>query len=63
MGVTADLEKGLASHLLKGEYNEEESTRSFQEAVREWRREKSDGGGQSITMEDLWTSDKSGDLH
>uniref|UniRef100_A0A3P8TRW3 B box-type domain-containing protein n=1 Tax=Amphiprion percula TaxID=161767 RepID=A0A3P8TRW3_AMPPE len=37
--------KGFPSPLLSGEYNEEESARSFQEALRQWRGEKSDGSG------------------
>ncbi|XP_041666254.1 mucin-17 isoform X2 [Cheilinus undulatus] len=34
-------EKGFSSSLLRGEYNEEESAKSFQEALRQWRGERS----------------------
>uniref|UniRef100_A0A672H2M3 B box-type domain-containing protein n=1 Tax=Salarias fasciatus TaxID=181472 RepID=A0A672H2M3_SALFA len=39
--------------LLRGEYNEEGSARSFQEAVREWRGERRDGGAELMT-DALW---------
>uniref|UniRef100_A0A3Q1FML4 Uncharacterized LOC110955998 n=1 Tax=Acanthochromis polyacanthus TaxID=80966 RepID=A0A3Q1FML4_9TELE len=50
VGRTEDGNKGYPSPLLSGEYNEEESARSFQEALRQWRGEKSDGGGGKETM-------------
>ncbi|XP_023153267.2 uncharacterized protein zbbx [Amphiprion ocellaris] len=45
VGRPEDDNKGFPSPLLSGEYNEEESARSFQEALRQWRGEKSDGSG------------------
>ncbi|XP_029302295.1 uncharacterized protein LOC115017749 [Cottoperca gobio] len=41
--------------LLRGEYNEEESTRSFQEALRQWRGEKSEGAGDPMSEDAMWT--------
>uniref|UniRef100_A0A3P8TRY2 B box-type domain-containing protein n=1 Tax=Amphiprion percula TaxID=161767 RepID=A0A3P8TRY2_AMPPE len=40
VGRPEDDNKGFPSPLLSGEYNEEESARSFQEALRQWRGEK-----------------------
>ncbi|XP_005720601.2 uncharacterized protein zbbx isoform X2 [Pundamilia nyererei] len=37
VGITEDDNKGFLPSLLKGEYNEEESARSFQEALKLWR--------------------------
>ncbi|KAM6932907.1 zinc finger B-box domain-containing protein 1 [Xenentodon cancila] len=59
VGVTEDVKRGLASLLLKGEYNEEESARSFQEALRQWKGEKSDEGGQPMTTDEWWTPGRS----
>ncbi|KAA8593928.1 hypothetical protein FQN60_004762, partial [Etheostoma spectabile] len=45
-------ERGFPTSLFRGEYNEEESARSFQEAVKQWRGEKCD----EPTSEDaMWT--------
>lgn len=51
------------SSLLEGEYHEEESARSFQEALRQWRGERHDGAGKYMTGEAMWTPDEPGDLH
>ncbi|XP_034723397.1 uncharacterized protein zbbx isoform X2 [Etheostoma cragini] len=46
------IEEGQDESLFRGEYNEEESARSFQEAVKQWRGEKSE----EPTSEDaMWT--------
>lgn len=37
VGITEDDNKGFLPSLLKGEYNKEESARSFQEALKLWR--------------------------
>ncbi|KAJ4935723.1 hypothetical protein JOQ06_017251, partial [Pogonophryne albipinna] len=43
---------GFPTSLLTGEYNEEESTRSFQEALRQWR---GDEAAETTTEEAMWT--------
>ncbi|XP_031716887.1 melanoma-associated antigen C1 [Anarrhichthys ocellatus] len=43
------------SFLNKGDYNEVESARSFQEALRQWRGEKSDGSGEPTSEDAMWT--------
>ncbi|XP_074534878.1 zinc finger B-box domain-containing protein 1 [Halichoeres trimaculatus] len=43
-----------ADSLLRGVYNEEESARSFQEALKQWREEKSDVAGKTRTGEAMW---------
>ncbi|XP_017279440.2 uncharacterized protein zbbx [Kryptolebias marmoratus] len=54
VGVTKDGKEGLGSSLLSGEYSEEESARSFQEALMQWREEERDGGGQLIPLCRTW---------
>ncbi|XP_056297360.1 uncharacterized protein zbbx isoform X3 [Pseudoliparis swirei] len=49
------IEHGQNMSFLKGEYNEAESARSFQEALRRWRGEKSDGSGESMSEDAMWT--------
>ncbi|XP_076591382.1 uncharacterized protein zbbx [Chaetodon auriga] len=44
-----EVEWGFPGTLLRGDYNEEESARSFQEALGQWRREKSDGAEEPVT--------------
>ncbi|KAF3848020.1 hypothetical protein F7725_021048 [Dissostichus mawsoni] len=44
-------EEGFPISLLTGEYNEEESTRSFQEALRQWR---GDEAAKTTTEEAMW---------
>uniref|UniRef100_A0A8C5HW32 B box-type domain-containing protein n=1 Tax=Gouania willdenowi TaxID=441366 RepID=A0A8C5HW32_GOUWI len=44
-----DLKGPISSHL-SGVYDEVESARSFQEAVKQWRGERSDGGGNSVAI-------------
>ncbi|XP_051252805.1 uncharacterized protein zbbx isoform X3 [Dicentrarchus labrax] len=41
--------------LLRGEYDEEESARSFQEALSQWRGERTDGTGEAMTEDAMWT--------
>ncbi|XP_071352770.1 zinc finger B-box domain-containing protein 1 isoform X2 [Trachinotus anak] len=54
-GMNREDEKGFPTSLLRGEYNEEESARSFQEALRQWRGgETSDGAGDFICEEAMW---------
>ncbi|KAM7413362.1 hypothetical protein PAMA_020651 [Pampus argenteus] len=48
-------EKGFFTSLLGGEYDEENSARSFQEALRQWRGEGSDGEGELMTQDAMWT--------
>ncbi|XP_033970356.1 uncharacterized protein zbbx [Trematomus bernacchii] len=43
--------EGFPTSLLTGEYNEEESTRSFQEALRQWR---GDEAAETTTEEAMW---------
>lgn len=50
-GLKTGDERGFPSTLLKGEYNEEESVRSFQEALRQWREERSEEKSKEAT----WT--------
>ncbi|XP_059186406.1 uncharacterized protein zbbx [Centropristis striata] len=47
--------KAFPTSLLSGQYSEEVSARSFQEALREWRGEKSDGAGEPMSEEAMWT--------
>lgn len=61
MGLMEDNEKGFSSSLLSGEYNEEESFKSFQEAVMQWRSEKSNSGG-LITANKMWIPVRPGEL-
>ncbi|XP_078102602.1 uncharacterized protein zbbx isoform X1 [Sander vitreus] len=48
-------ERGFPTSLLRGEYNEEESARSFQEALKQWRGEKSDEAGEPTSEDAMWT--------
>ncbi|KAM7399514.1 hypothetical protein PAMP_018781 [Pampus punctatissimus] len=48
-------EKGFSTSLLRGEYDEENSARSFQEALRQWRGQRSDGEGELMTQDAMWT--------
>ncbi|XP_062241274.1 mucin-2 [Platichthys flesus] len=57
-GMKRDDERGFPSSLLRGEYNEVESARSFQEAVRQWRGQTSDGAGEPIRKEAMWIPDR-----
>lgn len=58
-----EVEWGFPSTLLRGDYNEEESARSFQEALRQWRREKSDGVEEPMTEDTIGTPSRPGELH
>ncbi|KAM6932152.1 uncharacterized protein zbbx [Lycodopsis pacificus] len=49
------IEEGQNMSFLKGDYNEVESVRSFQEALRQWRGEKSDGSGEPTSEGAMWT--------
>ncbi|XP_060902240.1 uncharacterized protein LOC132980246 isoform X1 [Labrus mixtus] len=51
----SDHERGFSTFLLRGELNEEESARSFQEALRQWRGEKRDVAGETMSEEAMWT--------
>ncbi|KAM6987462.1 uncharacterized protein LKV04_010306 [Tautogolabrus adspersus] len=51
----SDHERGFTTSLLRGEYNEEESARSFQDALRQWRGEKIDVAGETMSEEAMWT--------
>ena len=55
-------ERGFPSSLLRGDYNEVESASSFQEAVRQWRGQTSDGAGEPIREEAMWIPDRPGKL-
>uniref|UniRef100_A0AAQ4RFP8 B box-type domain-containing protein n=1 Tax=Gasterosteus aculeatus aculeatus TaxID=481459 RepID=A0AAQ4RFP8_GASAC len=48
-------EEGPKMSFLEGEYNEVESASSFQEALRHWRGEKTDGSGESMREDAMWT--------
>ncbi|CAJ1065726.1 zinc finger B-box domain-containing protein 1 isoform X1 [Xyrichtys novacula] len=48
------LKREFTDSLLKGEYNEEESARSFQEALRQWREENTDDAGETMSKEAMW---------
>ncbi|XP_042342870.1 zinc finger B-box domain-containing protein 1 [Plectropomus leopardus] len=54
-GQKREDETGFPSSLLRGEYNEEEAARSFQEALRQWRERKSDGAGEPKNEGAMWT--------
>ncbi|XP_062275895.1 zinc finger B-box domain-containing protein 1 [Scomber scombrus] len=47
--------KGFSTSLFGGEYNEEVSARSFQEALRQWRGERSDVEGETMIQDAMWT--------
>uniref|UniRef100_A0A4W6E5A5 B box-type domain-containing protein n=1 Tax=Lates calcarifer TaxID=8187 RepID=A0A4W6E5A5_LATCA len=53
-GLKREAERGTPTSLLSGEYDEEESARSFQEALRQWRGERSDGAGEPTREETMW---------
>lgn len=54
-------ERAFPNTLLRGEYNEEESAKSFQEALRQWRGEKGDGGAEPISEDAMWTPVRPGE--
>lgn len=62
-GLKRDDEKGFPTSLLRGEYNEEESARSFQEALRQWRGETIDGAGVSMSEDAMSIPARPGELH
>ncbi|XP_036939857.1 uncharacterized protein zbbx isoform X2 [Acanthopagrus latus] len=47
-------ERGVPTDLFSGEYNEEDSARSFQEALRQWRGQKSDEARDPMSEEAMW---------
>ncbi|XP_042270386.1 uncharacterized protein zbbx isoform X2 [Thunnus maccoyii] len=53
-GQKKEDEKGFSTSLLGGEYDEEDSARSFQEALRQWRGERSNGEGEPMIQEAMW---------
>ncbi|GLD57129.1 zinc finger B-box domain-containing protein 1 isoform X1 [Lates japonicus] len=53
-GLKREAERGTPTSLLRGEYDEEESARSFQEALRQWRGERSNGAGEPMREETMW---------
>ncbi|TDH15043.1 hypothetical protein EPR50_G00027180 [Perca flavescens] len=48
-------ERRFPTSLLRGEYNEEESARSFQEALKQWRGKKRDEAGEPRSEDAMWT--------
>lgn len=62
-GPKREDERGTPTSLLRGEYSEEESARSFQEVLRQWRGEKSDGAGEPISEDAMWTLVRPGEPH
>lgn len=56
-------DEGFSISLLGGEYDEEDSARSFQEALRQWRGERSDGEGEPMTEDAVLTPLRPGELH
>eukprot|EP00064_Thunnus_orientalis_P008236 superscaffoldBa00000969_g8259 len=53
-GQKKEDEKGFSTSLLGGEYDEEDSARSFQEALRQWRGELSNGEGEPMIQDAMW---------
>lgn len=47
-------EEEISMSLLSGEYSEEESARSFQEALRQWKGEKGDTTGEPTSESVMW---------
>ncbi|XP_077396645.1 uncharacterized protein zbbx isoform X2 [Festucalex cinctus] len=45
-----DSKRDFANSLLSGEYDEEESARSFQEALKDWRNQRDDGAAEPVTI-------------
>ncbi|XP_015233752.1 PREDICTED: zinc finger B-box domain-containing protein 1 [Cyprinodon variegatus] len=54
-GLIKDDNSELANSSFTGQYNEEESARSFQAAVMQWRKERRDGTRKLVTTDVLWT--------
>ncbi|XP_038129111.1 uncharacterized protein LOC119775267, partial [Cyprinodon tularosa] len=54
-GLIKDDNSELANSSFTGQYNEEESARSFQAAVMQWRKERRDGTRKLVTTDALWT--------
>lgn len=52
----------IPESLLRGEFSEEESARSFQEALRQWREEKSGATGELTTESAMWIPARPGEL-
>ncbi|XP_069543862.1 mucin-17 [Brachyistius frenatus] len=52
--IAGEDRKESPSLLLNGDYNEEESAKSFQEALRQWRGERMDGRREAMTAEAMW---------
>lgn len=61
-GVIEDNKSELANSVFTGQYSEEESARSFQEALLQWRKERRDGKGNFVTTDLLWTPMEPGEL-
>lgn len=61
-GLIKDDNSELANSSFTGQYNEEESARSFQAAVMQWRKERRDGTRKLVTTDALWTPFKPGEL-
>ena len=62
-GLNRGDERGVPTDLFSGEYNEEDSARYFQEALRQWRGEKSDEAGEPMSEEAMWIPVRPGELH
>lgn len=56
-------ERGVPTDLFSGEYNEEDSARSFQEALRQWRGQTSDEARDPMSEEAMWIPVRPGELH
>ncbi|XP_016518521.1 zinc finger B-box domain-containing protein 1 isoform X2 [Poecilia formosa] len=56
VGVIEDDKSELANSIFTGQYSEEESARSFQEALIQWRKERSEGKESLVTTDVLETS-------
>ncbi|XP_047449313.1 uncharacterized protein zbbx isoform X2 [Mugil cephalus] len=54
VGNPEDVKRGFSRFLHEGEYDEEESARSFQEALQDWRGRRSDGGLGFMNPEAMW---------
>ncbi|KAL7400444.1 hypothetical protein ABVT39_012366 [Epinephelus coioides] len=54
-GQKREDERGFSGSLLRGEYNEEESAKSFQEVLRQWRGETNEGAGEPMSEDAMWT--------
>lgn len=63
MGVIEDDKSELANSIFTGQYSEEESARSFQEALIQWRNERSEGKENLDATDVLETPTTAGEIY